>query len=265
MRHCRIRSAPIQRATVLRLRWSAFVVSGLLPCLAAGALASTSVPYRVEAPRPALARRTPAQLALLEKLNRADRAHLPRLDVVVVPEDWTDDGRAHSPMPDLWPAAMPYATAIAVDLAAQAYGAYAYGVLVRWGPVSSGRRASQTPPGFHHLNWKSKGRHSTVDEEWFMPWYFNFDNDDGLAFHEFALPGRPASHSCVRLLARDARWLFGWGQGWILDPERRVMAVGTPVAVLGGYDFASPPPWRSLAWLGQRPVELPLTLPPPRP
>ncbi|MCW5892991.1 MAG: L,D-transpeptidase [bacterium] len=241
---------------VRRLAWPA-----LLCLLAAtGAAAMPAVPYRFEPPRTALAKRSAAELALLEKLNRADRAHLPRLDVVVVPDDFADDGLTHSPMPAVWPAALPYPTAIAVDVPGQVFGAYAHGVLVRWGPVSTGRRGSQTPAGDYHLNWKSKGRHSTVDAEWFMPWYFNFASHDGLAFHQFALPGRPASHSCVRMLERDARWLFAWGHGWILGPDRKVLAHGTPVAILGAYDFAAPPPWRSAAWLS-RPVTLPLALP----
>lgn len=62
---------------------------------------------------------------------------------------------------------------------------------------------------------------------------------------------------CVRLLERDARWLFGWGQEWTLDARRiRVVEHGTPLFIVGAYDFDAPPPWRSLEWLAQ-PVELP--------
>lgn len=241
-------------------RWLAPIPALLLLATCAHADTPAPAPYRLETPRAALARRTPAQLALLEKLNRADRAHLPRLEVVVVPDDWSDDALAHAPLPRIWPAAMPHPKAIAVHVAGQAFGAYEHGVLVRWAPVSTGRRSSPTPAGFHHLNWRSKGRHSTVDAEWFMPWYFNFASREGLAFHEFALPGRPASHSCVRMLHRDARWLFDWGQGWMLGPRRTVESPGTPVAIVGTYDFGAPPPWRSMAWLAQ-PVTLPLALP----
>ena len=46
--------------------------------------------------------------------------------------------------------------------------------------------------------------HEHVSGEWQLNWYFNFHNFRGLAFHEFDLPGVPASHACVRLLARDA-------------------------------------------------------------
>jgi hypothetical protein len=78
-----------------------------------------------------------------------------------------------------------------------------------------------------------------------MPLYFNFDNDRGLAFHQFALPGRPASHACVRLLERDARWLYSWGRGWILGSGgQNVVTPGTPVLIYGAYGFGDRPPWR---------------------
>jgi hypothetical protein len=71
------------------------------------------------------------------------------------------------------------------------------------------------------------------------------------------LPGYPASHGCIRLLERDARWLYEWGEPWVLDASRtRALARGTPVFILGRYDFAAAPPWRSVTWLSTT-VELP--------
>ena len=90
-----------------------------------------------------------------------------------------------------------------------------------------------------------------------MEWYFNFENERGLAFHQYELPGRPASHACIRLLRRDAIWLYEWGEGWKLTPdERTVVEFGTPVLVLGAYNFGAPPPWTDLAWWST-PVSLP--------
>jgi hypothetical protein len=90
-----------------------------------------------------------------------------------------------------------------------------------------------------------------------MRWYFNFGNRDGLALHAYALPGAPASHGCIRLLERDAQWLYEWGEPWTLDSTgTRVLRAGTPVFVIGRYDFDAAPPWRSLFWLS-RAVELP--------
>ena len=82
-----------------------------------------------------------------------------------------------------------------------------------------------------------------------MPWYFNFHNESGLAFHQYALPGRPASHACIRLLERDAIWLFEWGESWILDERGwEVLDSRTPVWIFGEYDFDAPPPWRWRGW-----------------
>ena len=205
----------------------------------------------------------PDQLSLLEKLNRADTAHLPRLPVLVVPGQWFDHEQQYSPLPLDWAGARRHPKALVVHQPSQVFGGYEYGRLVRWGPVSSGREAHSTPAGTFHLNWKSPGRHSTDDPDWYMPWYFNFQNERGLAFHQLELPGRPASHACIRLLERDARWLYEWGVGWVLDDRGwNVVDPGTPVLILGRYDFEAPPPWRSAAWLAAG-VTLPEEVPPP--
>lgn len=197
------------------------------------------------------------QLATLEKLNRADREHLPKLPALVVPERWFSDELAYSAMPARYPAGESFPKMLVVHLPGQVFGAYQFGALVRWGPVGSGRRNTPTPAGLFSLNWKSRGHASSVNAEWFMRWYFNFGSRAGLALHAYALSGRPASHGCVRLLERDAEWLFGWGQEWMLDESgTRVLETGTPVYVVGAYDFDAPPPWRSPEWL-VRPVELP--------
>jgi hypothetical protein len=200
---------------------------------------------------------TPAQLVLLQKLNRADLYHLDRLPVLIVPDVWAADELAYSPMPRRYPNASTYRRLVIVYQPAQVFGAYEYGALVRWGPVSTGSRRTPTPSGLFYLNWRKAEHTSTENPDWSMPWSFNFDNRLGLAFHEQALPGRPASHSCVRLLAADARWLFEWGEPWTLDRNgTRVLKLGTPVLVIGAYDFEAGPPWQSLHQLG-RPVQLP--------
>ena len=182
-------------------------------------------------------------------LNRADVGHLEKLREVVVPESWGEE-LSYSVLPMRYASHEVWPTSLVVYLPGQLCGAYEFGILVRWGPVSSGSRNNPTSAGRFALNWRSTGRSSTVDPEWFMPWYFNFANRDGLAFHAYPLPGYPASHGCIRLLARDAQWLFEWGQTWMLDPsETRVLSPGTPVFIVGRYDFDAAPPWRSLAWL----------------
>ena len=193
----------------------------------------------------------------LEKLNRADRDHLPRLSELVAPERWFSDELLYSVMPASYPPGGLFSKLLVLYLPGQVFGAYELGTLMRWGPVSSGRRASPTPSGLFSLNWKSVGHISTVDPDWYMRWYFNFGNEAGLALHAYSLPGWPASHGCVRLLERDAEWLFYWGDEWVLDASgTRVLEPGTPMFIVGAYDFDAPPPWRSVEWLAH-PVELP--------
>jgi hypothetical protein len=220
---------------------------------------SVAPTYRLEPVRAATIQRrfTPDQIGILEKLNRRDLEHLVRLDEMIVPDEWRADELDSSPLPRAWPAAEATAKVLVVHQPAQVFGAYASGRLVRWGPVSSGRKETPTPTGLFHLNWRSKSRVSTENEQWLLKWYFNFINERGVSFHEFEMPGYPASHACVRLLARDAMWLYDWGEEWVLSRNgREVVQFGTPLLILDSYDYAQPPPWRSPEWW-----RTPLTLP----
>lgn len=200
---------------------------------------------------------TSAQLLVLQKLNRADLHHLDGLTGLVVPDTWFEDPLAYSPLPRRYPAGAHHGRLVVIHLPGQAFGAYEHGTLVRWGPISTGSRANQTPSGTFNLNWRARRHVSTINPTWVMEWAFNFENQLGLAMHQKELPGHPASHGCVRLLEDDARWLFGWADPWSLDLEgRRLLERGTPVFIVGAYDFDSPPPWRSLEWLAS-PVTLP--------
>ncbi|OFW05179.1 MAG: hypothetical protein A3I61_10475 [Acidobacteria bacterium RIFCSPLOWO2_02_FULL_68_18] len=219
----------------------------------------TRVEYRVERridDAGDLARFTAPQRAILEKLNRADVAHLPRQEFMVVPLVWHGDDLPYSPFPLTYAAAAHLPKLLVVDQPAQAFAAYEGGRLVRWGPVSTGRSGFATPSGWFNLNWRSRGRHSTVNPEWYMEWYFNFENARGLALHANALPGHPSSHACIRLLARDAIWVHQWGDGWETDRRGDIGARGTPLLVAGQYEFDAPPPWRSLERLAHG-IDLP--------
>ncbi len=199
------------------------------------------------------------ELALLEKLNRADARHLFRLTQLIVPSSWRPE-LDHSPFPSTYSAAGATPTLIVVDQPSQAFAAYEYGQQVHWGPVSSGRQARPTPSGLYHLNWRARTRTSTLSGEWRLHWYFNFHNRRGLAFHEFDLPGVPQSHACVRLLARDAQWIYNWGVSWTLDAKGQLQTTGTPVVILGNYVFGSLPPWQTTDYWSKK-IALPVVLP----
>ena len=184
------------------------------------------------------------QIDLLEKLNRRDRKSLFQQDRIVEPETWTGDERDYAPLPPKLDWAQDLSQVIVVHKPLQAFAAYVNGELVRWGPVSTGAERSPTPSGLYALNWRSKGHRSTVNASWYLPWYFNFNNDTGHAFHQYELPGKPASHGCVRMLKRDALWLYDWGTEWQLDERGwTVTEAGTPVLIIGEYPQVETPPW----------------------
>lgn len=238
-----------QAALILSVALGALVATGAQEP-AAGPVAALS--YRVEPVEAgALTKRfTPAQLAILEKLNRRDVAHLARLAEIIVPdlapEHWPADDLAFSPLPMDWPSAVAIPKVLVVDQPAQVFGAYEFGRLVRWGPVSTGRKETPTPAGTFNLTWKARSRRSTDNDAWLLKWYFNFINSRGVSFHEFDLPGQAASHACVRLLTRDAMWIYEWGQQWVLSPDKQTVATpGTLIVVQGQVDFTTPTPWTS--------------------
>ena len=210
------------------------------------------------------ARYTPPQVEILEMLNRRDKTHLvrpePRVPGLVVPETWEEDVLKYSPFPAEWPAAAAVSKAVVVSQPIQAFAAYENGRLVRWGPASTGRKDTPTPEGVYHLTWRSRSRRSTDNREWLLEWYFNFINERGVSFHLFELPGYPASHACVRLLLRDAKWLYDWGEEWTLSADRRrAQEEGSLVVILGAYAFGSPAPWLAIDQLAT-PVQLPISI-----
>ncbi len=181
-------------------------------------------------------------------VNRIDLAHLRQGAMLIVPEAPASLS-ALSPFPaslgqDSWiPPRM-----LLVSRRVQAFAAYEAGALVRWGATSTGRRETPTPAGLFATNWRSKLRRSADNAEWLLPWYVNFINSSGVSFHQFALPGYPASHACVRLLTADAQWVYEWAESWVLGDEgRRIEVHGTPVLVFGDYDYDQPGPWTRLA------------------
>ena len=192
----------------------------------------------------------PGAFDVVLRLNRVDLGHARQGDTLVVPSlfDWA----RLSPFPDTLPAAGLPHKLLVISARVQAFGAYEAGRLVRWGPTSTGRQEKATPPGLYHANWRQRTRASTFNDEWILNWYVNLSNFDGISLHQYELPGRPASHACVRLLADDAEWLYHWVDTWKLVPgdRRKVLEQGTPVAVLDEYAFGRRRPWK---WLPDDP------------
>jgi hypothetical protein len=179
------------------------------------------------------------------KLNRLDSKHLRKGATLVLPDE-TADLMALSPFPREIASARSLPKLILVSREAQAFGAYESGKLVHWGPTSTGKKSTQTPAGLFHTNWRKKETRSSVNPAWILPWAFNLDNFDGIAFHQYDLPGFPASHGCVRLLNADAQWIYGWADTWILSKSQSIAAYGTPVIIFGDYAYGKEAPWKRL-------------------
>ncbi len=185
-------------------------------------------------------------LTLVLKVNRLDLKHVRQGEALMIP-DTTNDPLAVAPFPLELESARSIPKLLLVSRRVQAFGAYESGKLARWGPTSTGKKATPTPAGLYHTNWKAKQTVSTVSDEWVLPWYFNLDNFEGISLHQYELPGYPASHSCVRLLEVDAAWIYNWADQWILSPDGHTrLAYGTPVVIFGDYSYGRPPPWKQL-------------------
>jgi hypothetical protein len=188
-----------------------------------------------------------AGMFIVYKLNRRDLKHLKEGETIVIPNRG-DSEMTYSPFPLHIAKLDSVKKILFVSRKVQAFAAYDSGNLVRWGPTSTGKKATPTPAQLFHTNWKSLETHSTVNEAWILKWYFNLDNTEGISLHEYDLPGYPASHSCVRLLSEDAEWIYYWGEQWELSPDRKTVAKnGTPVVVFGEYAYGKNPPWKKLA------------------
>lgn len=185
-------------------------------------------------------------LDILALLNRADTIHLKRLDSIIIPNDYSRPLKDYSPFPEHVRLLQDINKIIFFSYPTQIFAAYENGNLVLTGPTNMGRKSKPTPQGLFFTNWKAKKTISTIDKSWILKWNFNVHNKWGVGFHEYALPGYPASHSCMRLLEADAQFLYHWADQWILKNNHEILAYGTPVIIFGSYPFDNEKPWYQL-------------------
>jgi len=188
-----------------------------------------------------------SKLDIVYALNRTDKANLKRLDSIVIPSDFSGDLVYYLPFPLHVSALENVSKIIIFSYPTQTFAAYENGELVYTGPTNMGRKKDQTPTGLFFTNWKAEKTTSTFNDEWDLKWNFNIENKLGVGFHEYELPGYPASHSCLRLLEKDAKYLYKFADEWILKDKENVKVKGTPVVVFGTYNFDGPKPWYDLA------------------
>lgn len=189
---------------------------------------------------------SPGEQWIILALNRLDKSNIKRADTLIIPDTLSGDLLFYSPFPQQVSMLEPVNKIVIFSYAIQAFAAYEKGRLVYWGPTSMGAKIHPTPTGLHFSNWKAKETISTVDDEWKLKWNFNIENKEGVGWHQYAMPGYPASHSCLRMLEEQAKWMYTWADQWILEGTNTVLAQGTPVVVYGAYPFGSRRPWRNM-------------------
>lgn len=181
-------------------------------------------------------------------------------DTVVVPDTVVEDMRAYSVFPPLWFGADTIRKIIVISNAYQAYACYEKGKLVRFAGCNTGTESKPTFPGRYSVNWRERLRTSSINENWKLPFNVNFHLYAGNAFHQYYMPGRPASHSCVRQFMDDAEWLFNWVEDGKRNESGRVIAMtGTPVIILDMFDYGREKfgPWLEVANNRSYMVDLP--------
>lgn len=183
---------------------------------------------------------------IVQSVNRTDKSNITRMDSVIVPNDINGDIEFYLPFPVNVPFIKDINKIIFFSYATQSFAAYETGELVYAGQTNMGRQADPTPTGLFYTNWKAEQTTSTFNDEWDLKWNFNIENKLGVGFHQYELPGYPASHSCLRLTEKDARYLYDWADQWILYNQDSVKAKGTPVIVFGTYAFDSAKSWLQL-------------------
>lgn len=188
------------------------------------------------------------QQRIVWAVNRTDAIHLVTMDSIIVPDDLSGDIAYYLPFPLSVPELAAIKKIIFFSYASQTFAAYEMGELIYTGPVNMGRKNDQTPVGLYFTNWKAEKTTSTFNDEWDLRWNFNIENKLGIGFHQYDLPGYPASHSCLRLLEKDAVFLYNWADQWVMDEKNKdsISVKGTPVIVFGSYPFDSPKPWMQL-------------------
>ena len=180
-------------------------------------------------------------------LNRLDSKNKWRADTLAVPAEFDHTLMAYSPFPKNIETLKEVKKMVFFSYPIQAYALYESGELIKWGPTSMGKKTAQTKRGLMFANWKKELAISTVDSDWKLPFNVNVHNTLGIGWHQYDLPGFPASHSCLRLLMDDAKFLYNWVDTWILNKGGATLkANGTPVIVFGDYEWGGKKPWKNL-------------------
>ena len=111
------------------------------------------------------------------------------------PYSWEDSEKTEGPI------------YLVVSLSDQKLHVYRNGVRIAQSKISTGRDGYETPTGVFPILQKKKSHVSNLYPGAKMP-YMQRLTWDGIALHGGHLPGRPASHGCIRLPYKFAKQLY---------------------------------------------------------
>ena len=193
---------------------------------------------------------------LVELLNRRMMQTYTVGDTIIFPTRFELDFRAYSPFPRYYAGGREFDKLFIMDKTIQAFAAYEYGQLTRWGIINTGDPTkTPTPHGRFNFNWREEYRvssESPEDEPWEMYWVMNFHADKGMHVHQYEMPtGGPLSHGCVRLIDADAKWVYEWGDTWkttssavgIASVGAKILEQGSTVLIIGTEPGGKPQPF----------------------
>ena len=101
-------------------------------------------------------------------------------------------------------------TTLLVDIGTQNFHYYEQGNHVRSGVISSGTSGHLTPRGVYRAGMKQRNKKSGLypKPNGGAAMHYAIQIRGDYFLHEGFLPGRPASHGCVRVWTEDAKFLF---------------------------------------------------------
>lgn len=194
-------------------------------------------------------------LEVLRQINRTDKKYWNNKDTFLIPEPFSLELLDYSLFPKRIELIKDIEKMVIFSYPLQMYGVYSNGQLIKWGATNMGKQSTPTPTGLFFANWKGRKIRSTVNSSWVLEYNFNINNLGGVGWHQYEMPGYPASHSCLRMFLEDAKWLYDYANQWQLENGKKI-ANGTPVLVFGEYPWKGGKPWFNLI---KNPEELKIT------